>query len=123
MSERIRPVLWKALVIVVGVGAVVGIWDLSMSLGVMAGGLWNAASLWCLSGVLQAWLGPHPSRRRVIGWLLLKFPLLYLVLLGLTGHARMSMVGFGVGFSLVLLIILGWLIARAQAPIVHSHGP
>lgn len=110
------------MVIVLGVGAAIGAWDLPMSLGVIAGGLWNAASLWCLSGLLHAWLGPHPSRRRVVGWLLLKFPFLYLALFGLTGHAMISMFGFGIGFSLVLLIVLGWFIARARVPVVHSHG-
>lgn len=122
MTERIHPVLGKTLAVVIGLGAVIALWDLPMGVGVMAGGLWNAASLWCLAGLLSAWLGPHPSRRRTIGWLLLKFPLLYLVLLSLPGRVMISMVGFGVGFSLVLLIVLGWFIARAQAPILHSHG-
>jgi hypothetical protein len=122
MNERVRSVLGKTLGFVVGLGAVIALWDLPMSLGIIAGSLWNAASLWCLSGLLQAWLGPQPSRRRVIGWLLLKFPLLYLALLGLAGCPEISMVGFGIGCSLVLLIVLGWCIARARAPLVHSHG-
>ena len=120
MSERTRLPCWVALAIVGGASAIIAAWDRSVALGMLVGGVWNLASLWCLSRLLQAWLGPQPSRRRAIGWVLLKFPLLYLALFGLLSHSMVSAVGFGAGFSLVLLMMLGWWIARRRA---FAHGP
>ena len=120
MSERIRPLLWGTLAIVVAVSAVIAAWDRAFALGVVTGGAWNLAGLWCLARLLAAWLGPTPSRRRAIGWVLLKFPLLYLVLFSVLSHAMVSAMGFGAGFSLVLLIILGWWLAQRRA---FTHGP
>lgn len=92
-------------------------------LGALAGALWNLASVWCLIQLLQAWMGPHPSRRRALLWLLVKFPLLYLLVFVLLRHPAISIVGFGVGFSLVLVIMVGWLLRQAvQMAPIHPHG-
>lgn len=95
----------------------------SLVWGVLAGGAWNLASLWCLSRLLHAWLGPQHSRRRVLGWLLVKFPLLYLVAFGLLHTRAVSAMGFGIGFSVILAMAIGRFALRAKsfaAP--SSHG-
>jgi hypothetical protein len=79
-----------------------------MVLGLLVGGLWNAINLWCLAHLLRAWIGPRPSRRKVLGWLVVKFPLWYAVAIVLLRQPRISMVGFGAGFTLVLLAAAGW---------------
>ena len=71
-------------------------------LGIAAGVVWNVASLWCLSQMLGAWLGPRRSTRRALGWLLVKFPLLYAVIVLVFLKRAVSVVGFGIGFTVVL---------------------
>ncbi len=79
-----------------------------LAISVLAGGAWNAANLWCLTRLLLAWLGPRASRRRVVGWLLIKFPLLYVMAFLLLRVPESSALGFGIGFTLVLFLSLGW---------------
>ncbi len=82
--------------------------------GVILGGVWNLASLWCLTRMLQAWLGPNPSQRRVIVWLLVKFPLLYAAIF-LVFHTRIvSFQAFTAGFSVVLVGALAAILIRAR---------
>ncbi len=98
-------------------------WGAQASLGVLAGGGWNLANFSCLNRVLAAWLGPGHSRRRVVGWLLIKFPLLYLAAYGLLTRPGISPAGFGVGFSVVLVSALAALAARARSlASPASHG-
>lgn len=98
-------------------------WGATASLGVLAGGAWNLANLWCLSRLLATWLGQHRSRRRVIGWILVKFPLLYLAAFGLLNLPGMSFVGFGVGFTAVLISAIAVLAARVRClALPASHG-
>ena len=87
----------------------------------LIGGAWNLVNLWCLAHLLSAWLGPQPSRRRVIRWLLLKVPLLSLVVLTLAHGSRPLLAGFGVGFSVVLALALGWCLRHARMSI-HPTG-
>lgn len=87
---------------------------LPFAAGVLAGALWNAANLWCLSKALGAWLKPQPTpparrswlpgwaRRQQIGWFLVKFPLLYAAAFGLVQIPGVSLIGFGIGFTVVL---------------------
>ncbi len=82
-------------------------WGAHVAGGILAGGAWNLASLWCLMRLLDAWLGSHPSRRRAIGWLLLKFPLLYLLVFVVFRRPAVSLVGFGIGFTVVLAVVVG----------------
>ncbi|GEM_PF-6046354 len=77
--------------------------------GALAGAAWNGASLWCFAQLVQAWVGPRPSRRRAIGWLLVKFPVLYAMIFLMLWSGRVSWVGFSVGFSIVLVAAIGWL--------------
>ena len=91
--------------------------------GIMAGAAWNAASLWCLTHLLRAWLGPTPSRRRALGWLMIKFPLLYLLAFALISNPHVSVVGFGVGFTLVLLGGLAWYARHLQRMEPHRDVP
>ncbi len=95
-------------------------WGSMAAAGVLAGGAWNLASLWCLSQLLAAWLGPQPSRRRAILWLAVKFPLLYLAAFTLLRQPGLSLIGFGVGFSVVLAIAVAALAANARQ-MVHGR--
>jgi len=79
-----------------------------LAISVLAGGAWTVANLWCLTRLLLAWVGPRASRRRVVGWLLIKFPLLYAVAFLLLRLPESSALGFGIGFTLVLFLSLGW---------------
>ena len=90
--------------------AAVAVWLIAphLAISVLAGGLWNLANLWCLTRLLLAWLGPQASRRRVVGWLLIKFPLLYAMAFFLLRVPDSSALGFGIGFTLVLFVSLGW---------------
>lgn len=73
------------------------------SLSLLAGAAWNGANLWCLRRLLGAWLGPKHSTRRVVVWLLVKYPLLYALAFCLLRQAQVSPVWFGCGFTLVLV--------------------
>lgn len=99
----------------VGLAAAVA-WPFSArtALGIAAGGGWNLASLWCLTRLLNAWLGPNPSRRRAVGWLLVKFPLLYLLVIAILRVPDVSRLGFSAGFTLVLAFAIGRFILQAK---------
>ncbi|MBI4004324.1 MAG: hypothetical protein HY353_04815 [Candidatus Omnitrophica bacterium] len=75
---------------------------LPFAAGVLAGALWNAANLWCLSRAVGAWLNPQRTRRQQIGWFVVKFPLLYAAAFGLMQIPGVSLIGFGIGFTVVL---------------------
>lgn len=117
-----------------------------LALGLLAGGLWNLANLYCLTRLLTAWLGPprpagHDGRpprlwrsagrgggrrstRRVVGWLLVKFIALYVLAFALLRLPGVSPVGFGVGFTVVLIGAV-WLLAlrarRLVPPVAHDR--
>jgi hypothetical protein len=100
----------RSLLVAAATGAIASLvawrWDARAAIGVMTGAAWNLASLWCLARLLAAWLGPRSSRRRAVGWLLVKFPLLYLLIVLLVRSPAVSVVAFGVGFSVVLVSAL-----------------
>ncbi len=109
MIDQLTKPLWVVAAGFLAAAALfAGLWGPRAVLGVAAGGAWNLTSLWCLMRLMQAWLGPHPSRTRAIVWLLVKFPLLYLLAVVCLSRASISLVGFGIGFSVVLMIVLGW---------------
>lgn len=105
MSEQILNRLWKIAAVVLAASVVLVMiisgWDAAV--GILIGGLWNLLSLWALSQLLNAWLGPRSSNRRVAGWLLVKFPLLYVLAFVLMRMSLVSIIGFGIGFSIVLI--------------------
>ena len=95
----------------------------SLALGILAGGLWNVLSLWCLIQLLNAWIGPRHSTRRALGWLLVKFPLLYALLVVAFRRQMVSAAGFGIGFTLVLGVALAALgYSTRQMIKVRPHG-
>jgi len=116
--------MWgAAAATVAAVAALAWLWSPAASRGVLAGGAWNLASLACLSRLVSAWLRETPSAWRVTGWLLLKFPLLYILAFVVLRAPGMSLGGFGIGFSLVLAVVASWLaVAARRAAAVHPHG-
>lgn len=82
-------------------------------LGLLAGAAWNTASLWCLSRLLGSWIGPSPSRRRALMWLPVKL-LLYAAAWWLLSRPAVSLIGFSLGFTLVLAAAAGRLLLRAR---------
>ena len=108
MNDRFLKSLWlSAAATVVVTAAAVWMVRARVALGILSGGACNLVSLWCLAHLLGAWLGPQPSRRRVLGWFLLKFPLLYLFVFSLPRASYISLIGFGIGFTVVLIVAMG----------------
>lgn len=112
-KDRFTSRLIRVGALLSAAAAAIGFWNAPLALGVFAGAWWNAASLWCLTHLLTAWLGPAPSRRRAVGWLLVKFPLLYAVVFVFLRAPALSAIGFGLGFSAVLVGAIGSLIPHA----------
>jgi hypothetical protein len=103
MTEQLIQRIGRRTIIAVGIAAVAALpWGGRCALSLVAGGIWNLASLWLLTRLLGAWLGPRPSTRRAVGWLLLKFPMLYLAAFMLLHQPSVSVIGFGIGFTVVL---------------------
>ena len=124
MSEQLLKRVWVTAAGIMLVGAAIATrWGSHMATGLFIGVAWNLASLWCLAHLLSAWIGPHPSRRRAIAWLLLKFPLLYLLAVVVFRSPRVSLIGFGVGFTIVLIVLVGWFALQArQMTLMRPHG-
>ncbi|MBI3997372.1 MAG: hypothetical protein HY352_06935 [Candidatus Omnitrophica bacterium] len=146
MNERLVTQLWWVTTGAVGFATLIAWhWGKGMAMGVFAGGLWNLVSLWCLSQLLHAWLGTprpaghqsrppqllrgsgqgggQPSRRRAIAWLLVKFPLLYFIIFRVFQSPEVSVLGFGVGFTIVLGVSLVWWVWQAKRMgAAHVHG-
>lgn len=97
-------------------------WGARMVGGVAAGGLWNLASLWCLVRLLDAWLGPTPSRRRALGWLFVKCPLLYALAWAVLALARVSPIGFGLGLTVGLVAAMTRIAWPSPRPLAAGQG-
>jgi hypothetical protein len=125
MNNDHRLRLWAlgaGLIGLVGLLAVL-LGAFTLALGIVCGGFWHLASLWCLVHLLDAWLGPQPSRRHVIGWLLAKFPLLYVFVFVALRQPSISLIGFGIGFTVILVAAVGALAFSAQRmTMVRAHG-
>ncbi len=100
-----------------GCGGWVGGANAALSIG--AGGLWNLASLFCLARMLRAWLSPSPSTRRVLAWLLVKFPCLYAAVILLFKSGAISLISFGIGFTVVLVSAGAFLAIGASRLVVR----
>ena len=96
-----------------------------VALGILAGGLWNVANIWCLARALGVWLSPTLApRRHQVGWFIVKFPLLYAALFGLVQLPGISLMGFGIGFLVVIIASVG-VILLSLRPVnrsIPSHG-
>jgi hypothetical protein len=94
-----------------------------IAIGVAAGGAWNLFSFFCLANLLRAWLGPKPSMKRAIGWLLIKFPCLYAAAVLLFVRREISLIAFGVGFTVVLASAAAFLLLQASRCMLRPvHG-
>ena len=104
MSNSILQRVLTSAAIALGVGVAAGsLWGVPVAAGILVGGVWNLLSLWCLARLLGAWMGPTRSTRHVLGWLLLKVPCLYAAAIWLFLSRPVSILPFGVGFTIVLL--------------------
>lgn len=93
-----------------------------MAFGVLAGIGWSALNLWCLKRALGTWLGA-PSRRHTVGWFLVKFPLLYALLVGLLMTPGLSAIGFGIGLLIALAAaVIVFLLNAQRASQSAGHG-
>lgn len=123
--DRILLETGKRLLMALAATVLVAAWTGggALALSVLVGGLWHTASLWSLSRLLHAWLGPQPSKRRVIGWLLVKFPALYAAAFALLTRQTISCLGFGIGFTVVLVTAIGCVALQASPFMVSPpHG-
>ena len=93
-----------------------------MLLGVVAGGLWNVLNLWCLTHLLRVWVGTNPSTRRALAWAAVKFPVLYGAAIALIRNPSVSIAGFCLGFTGVLLAagLRSLFIARRSEVLQHG---
>ena len=92
-------------------------------LGVLAGAAWNAASVWVMGRMLQAWLAADTHRGQAIGWLLVKLGVVYPMAWLILRHPAVSLPGFSVGFTLILFAALAWFAARTQpVSVPRPHG-
>lgn len=99
------------------------VWGPRVVGSILAGGLWNLASLWCLSRLLGAWLRPDPRRSRVLGWLVLKGALLALLIGAVLRAPWLSFIGFGIGFTVMLIIIVASFALHPRRLVTgQSHG-
>ena len=94
------------------------------TLGILAGGAWSLANLWCLARALIVWLGPTPPRWRAAGWFLAKFPGLYGLAVWLWLAPGVSLGGFGLGFSAVLAwaVVAGIAWSQRSLRALPTHG-
>src|SRR3989338_1762545 len=102
-DQTLRGILLACLV-TTAVAAMAGaLFGVQVALGILAGGLWNVANVWCLARALGVWLSPKLApRRHQVGWFIVKFPLLYAALFGLVQLPGISLMGFGIGFLVVI---------------------
>ena len=125
MNEQVLRRLWPVAASVLVLPVLVALWwGHHAALGVFAGGVWNLVNLWCLVRLLIAGLGPQRSNTRVVGWLLVKFLLLYAVAFQLLRDPAVSLVGFSIGFSVVLVTVVTFLALRTRqliAPVSHER--
>lgn len=110
-----------AVIVAVSSVVVAFLWGAPLAIGMLVGGAWHLASLWCLASLLAAWLGPQRSQRTVLGWLLVKFPLLYGAAILLLRHPSMSIAGFALGFTVVLVAVIAG-VARGLPRMMPSNG-
>jgi hypothetical protein len=117
-----RRDIWNipSLLLVVAVCAALPLGGVRTAAGILAGGLWNLANLWCLNQLLGGWLGPSRDRRRALGWLVVKFPVLYTLAFLALARAVISPLAFGIGFTVVLFSVVIWLAMRG--PHLASSG-
>ena len=121
MNRLLPSKAWASVAaLVTGAALVAAAWrSPRVGFSVAAGGAWNAANLWCLVHLLDAWLG-RASKRRALAWALVKFPVLYGILFALLPRPEVSLAGFGVGFTLVLAAAIAWLAVRAKTLVARS---
>ena len=99
-------------------------WGLRAVAGMITGATWNLANLWCLRQLLTTWLGSKQSTPRVVAWLAVKFPLLYLAAWWLLSRPAISLIGFGIGFTMVLIVMISFQALHAthrSTPVSHER--
>lgn len=89
-------------------------WGPRMVASMLAGGLWNVGSLWCLSKLLRVWLGPDPHRRQALGWLAVKCAWIGVLAAVVLRAPWLSVIGFGAGLTVVLMVVVAGLGFRAH---------
>lgn len=86
--------------------------------GIVAGGAWSLVNLWGLTRISTVWLR-QAHRGRTLAWFLFKFPCLYAIAMYLLTRPAVSPMGFGIGFT-VMLVAAG-VVTMRRARIVHGQ--
>lgn len=127
MGDAFIRRLWRlgSTLLLVSGGLAGSFYGIRGALGVLSGGFWNLINLWCLQNLLNAWLGTTRSTRRVVGWIVLKFLFLYGLVVLLLRHPAISLMGFGIGFTIILISAIGIFAVQARGLIVtvSQAGP
>ncbi len=91
----------------------------AFTVGLAAGGAWSWVNLWCLQRALRVWLSPSPRFWVAAVWIAAKL-LLYGLAVVLLLRPRLSPVGFGIGFTFVvlgaILRSLRWIPGKTPSP-------
>lgn len=87
---------------------------LSFFAGIGFGILWNLANVWCLKRLLGCWTGDNPSWKKAAVWAMVKFPALYATAYFVLRDGTVSLLGFSLGFTVVLIATCATLVARGR---------
>lgn len=117
MTQESSKKIWAAvLVSIILLAGAASLKSKAWSLGIALGGAWHVASFWLLLKVLRTWMNPHRSTVKLAGWLALKIIWLGIAGFGLLRLTPAVIVGFVVGFTAVLVIMVA---ATARQRLVH----
>lgn len=106
---------WLVAIVGISLSVVAGLaglyWSPTVAIGVFVGAIWNFLNLICLTQGLTVWfdlndnrLDYRPrSRWYKIGLFVVKFPLLYGSAIWLLMNPQVSKVGFGSGFTVMIV--------------------
>ena len=95
-------------------------WGFPFALGWLAGGVWNVFNIFLLCR-LMALLDDNQAHRgkRAALWLTLKFGILYPLGVLILWTKAVNLVGFVIGFTVVLAVVAGMFVLQRKVKISH----
>ena len=123
MTNRLFVQIWSVAAAALIIAALPAWWwGPRMVASVLVGGAWNLGSLWCLAQLLRTWLQPAPRRRTAWGWLALKIAWVGALIAVVLRASWLSFIGFGIGLTIVLMVVIISLGLRANLTAHQPYG-